>query len=265
MQTISSKDNRIVKEAASLLEKKYRDELGLFLLEGPNIVKEAMEEGGRVRFIFTKAGPCSEEIEEIVSISKERHLAVYELASEAFAKVTQTNSPQTIVAVIEKRQMTEDEFFEIIDDGNLIVLDRLQDPGNVGTIIRSAEAMGYKGVIAIKGTADIYQPKVVRSAAGSILRFPALFLEDDTELTRMCKRHGKKLYATSMHASKTIYDADLKNDVAIVIGNEGNGVSENLLAAAEGLAIPMEGKTESINAAISAAMIMYESLRQRRK
>lgn len=263
MQTISSKENRIIKEAASLFEKKYRDELGLFLLEGPNIVKEAMEEGGRVRFIFTLAGSSSEEVQEIAALAEEKNLAVYELSSEAFAKVTQTNSPQDIVAVMEKRQMTEDEFFKLVQNGNVVVLDRLQDPGNVGTIIRTAEALGFKGLAVIKGTADVYQPKVVRAAAGSMLRFPIIFFEDEDTLTAVFKNHGKKLYTTAMQA-KSVYDADIKENSCIVIGNEGNGVSKKLLENSETLSIPMEGKTESLNAAISASIIMYESLRQRR-
>jgi len=264
MQAISSKDNRIVKEAASLLEKKYRDELNLFLLEGPNIVKEAMEEGGRVRFIFTLAGSYSEEIEEIVSKAEDKNLAVYELSSEAFAKVTQTNTPQSIVAVMEKRQMEEDEFFKAVGNKNVVVLDRLQDPGNVGTIIRTAEAMGFGGLVVIKGSADVYQPKVVRSAAGSLLRFPIYFAENSSDVVSLFERHKLRLYATAMNAKTSIFDADLKNSAGIVIGNEGNGVSKELLTSADTLSIPMEGKTESMNAAISAAMIMYESLRQRR-
>jgi len=265
MQIISSKDNRIIKEAASLSEKKYRDKLGLYLLEGPNIVKEAMEEGGRVRFIFTRAGADSEEISGILRKASEDGPAVFELTTDVFAKVTHTDSPQDIAAVFEKRQIEAEEFFKITENGNLIVLDRLQDPGNVGTIIRTAEAFGFAGIICIRGTADIYQPKVVRSAAGSILRLPVLMCEDADEAMTLLKVHNYRLYAAAMNGSINVYDADLRDTAAVVIGNEGNGISKAFYDHANLMSIPMDGKTESLNAAIAAATIMYESLRQRRK
>ena len=154
MKQISSPENRIVKEAASLSEKKYRDKYGLFLLEGPNLVKEAMQQGGRVRFIFTRAGAASPEIISLIDEADALGLAVYELTESLFAKVTLTQTPQDIAAVAGKRQTEAGGFFETVKDGCILVLDRLQDPGNVGTLIRSAEAMGFKGILAIKGTAD---------------------------------------------------------------------------------------------------------------
>lgn len=264
MQVISSKDNRIIKDAASLSEKKNRDELGLYLIEGPNIVKEAMEEGGRVRFIFTRAGEQSDEIADILRIADEQDLAAYELTSDVFAKVTHTDNPQGIAAVFEKRQIDQNEFFEKAGSGNIAVLDRLQDPGNVGTILRTAEAFGFCGIVLMKGTADVYQPKIVRAAAGSLLRLPLLFLDSADEAVKLLTAHGKKIFAAAMNGKTILSDADLFSDAAVVIGNEGNGVCESFIENAETLSIPMEGKTESLNAAIAAATIMYESLRQRR-
>lgn len=264
MQVICSKDNRIIKEASSLSEKKNRDELGLYLLEGPNIVKEAMEEGGRVRFIFTRAGEQSEEIAEILRMADGQNLAAYELTSDVFAKVTHTDSPQGIAAVFEKRQIDQTEFFEKAGSGNIAVLDRLQDPGNVGTILRTAEAFGFSGIILMKGCADVYQPKIVRAAAGSLLRLPLLFLDSADEAAELLSAHGKKIFAAAMDGQTELSKAKLSKDAAVVIGNEGNGVCQAFMEKAETLSIPMEGKTESLNAAIAAATIMYESLRQRR-
>lgn len=264
MQTLSSKDNRIIKEASSLSEKKYRDELGLYLLEGPNIVKEAMEEGGRVRFIFTRAGSVSAEISEILKTAEEKNLAAYELTGDVFAKVTHTDNPQDVAAVFEKRQTNPEEFFKEVGNGNIAVLDRLQDPGNVGTILRTAEAFGFKGIIVLKGSADVYQPKVVRAAAGSLLRLPILYAQSAEETLKLLRQNGKTAFAAAMNAKTDIDKADLKENAAIIIGNEGNGVSEEFLKNAITLSIPMEGKTESLNAAVAAATIMYESLRQRR-
>ena len=263
MNIISSPDNRIVKEAASLAEKKYRDRTGFFLAEGPNIVKEATLLGNRVRFIFTRAGAADAESAKIAEEAEAAGLAVYTLTEGVFAKVTQTQTPQGICAVLEKRQYSPDEFFEKTGNGCLLVLDRLQDPGNVGTLIRTAEAMGFAGVVCIKGTADPWQPKVVRAAAGSLLRLPVLLAEDAEQALELLKGACKKVYTTAMDAGLACWDAELSENAAVVIGNEGAGVSPQLKEAAELLAIPMVGRTESLNAAVAGCMIMYESLRQK--
>ena len=264
MKQISSPENRIIKEAASLSEKKYRDRYGLFLLEGPNLVREAMQQGGRVRFIFTRAGAAGSEIVGLTGEAEGLGLAVYELTETLFAKVTLTQTPQSIAAVAEKRQTEAGEFFEKVKDGCILVLDRLQDPGNAGTLIRSAEAMGFKGILAIKGTADLWQPKVVRAAAGSLLRLPILLCEDAAQAIELCKRAGKTLYTAAMDGKLACWDAPLAENAAVVIGNEGSGASEELKKAAQLLAIPMEGPTESLNAAVAGSIIMYESMRQRK-
>ncbi len=264
MKQISSPENRIVKEAASLAEKKYRDRYGLFLLEGPNLVREAMQQGGRVRFIFTLAGADDAKIRSIAEEAESSGLAVYELAESAFAKVTLTQTPQAVAAVAEKRQMSAAEFFEKAEDGCLLVLDRLQDPGNVGTLLRTAEAMGFRGVLMIRGTADPWQPKVVRAAAGSLLRLPVLLCENAEQALELLAGAGKKVYTAAMDAKLSCFDAPLAKNAAVVIGNEGAGAGETLKSAATLLSIPMEGRTESLNAAIAGSIIMYESMRQRK-
>ncbi len=261
MKTITSKDNPLIKEAASLKEKKYRDGLGMFLVEGPNLVRELMEFGGRPRFIFLKAG-AGDEAQQL-ALKAEKLTAVYEIPEGLFSKVATDNTPQGIIAAANKPEWTMDRFFEETKDRNILVLDRLQDPGNTGTLIRTAEALGFGGIIFVKGTADPFQPKVVRAAAGSVLRMPMLFLESGKDAAVILKAKGKKLYAAFMEGSVSIQDADLKANAAVVIGNEGNGVSQELAEASEKLFIPMDGKTESLNAAIAGTIIMYESKRQR--
>lgn len=261
MITITSKDNQIIKEVSSLREKKYRDKLGLYLIEGPNLVKELMDFGGRPRFIFIKVG-ANDEVRNIVSNADETS-TVYELTEDVFGKISDTLNPQGIVAVADKTEYSVNTFFNSVMDGNVLVLDRLQDPGNVGTLIRLSEAMGFKGVIFIKGSADPYQPKVVRAAAGAILRVPMLFLDSAEECIELLNRYNKKIYAAFMDADKVVSEADLKKNVAIIIGNEGSGISKDFEKKSEKLMIPMSGKTESLNAAIAGTIIMYESKRQR--
>ena len=262
MKEISSKDNRIVKQAASLSEKKYRDEFGMYLIEGPNFIRDAVKYGGRLRFIFIRAGAMNGEIEEILSMLGDEGPAVYSLTDEAFSRLSSTEHSQGVIAAAEKAEWTEEGFFGE-PGGCVLVLDRVQDPGNLGTMIRSAEAMGFSGALLIKGCADLYGPKAVRAAAGSLFRLPVLFADSGQEAAQLLVRHGKKIYAAEMEAEKELFDAELASDAAVIIGNEGNGVSPVLLGRAEGVRIPMSGHIESLNAALAAGMMMYESQRQR--
>ena len=263
MKTISSAENRIIKEAASLSEKKYRDRLGLCLLEGPNLVKEAMQQGNRVRFIFIRAGAAGAETAALAEDAEAAGLAVYELTESVFAKVTHTQTPQDTAAVFEKRQYEAGEFFEMTGSGNVLVLDRLQDPGNVGTLIRTAEAMGFSGVLVIKETADPWQPKAVRAAAGSLLRLPILLCAGAQQALELLTGAGKTVYTADMAGRLDCWDADLAENAAVVIGNEGAGAGPELRAAATLLRIPMAGNTESLNAAAAGSIIMYEAMRQK--
>ena len=263
MQFISSKDNRIVKEAASLSEKKYRDRLGLYLLEGPDPILEAFMHGGRPRFIFTEAGASSDKIDRIVALAEDRSSAVYELAGDVFARLSLTETPQGVLAVMEKDEYGADRFFKAVGARNVLVLDRVADPGNMGTLLRTAEAMGFGGAMILKGCVDAYSPKVVRAAAGSILRLPLLFTADAAETLSLLQANGKTAYAAVMRSGKPAFAYPLSENCAMIIGNEGGGVSQELLQKTLHVYIPMDGETESLNAALAGGMLMYESLRQR--
>ena len=256
---LSSKENRIVKDAAKLREKKYRDASGCFLLEGPGAVREAASQGGRLRFIFTRAGA---DLPELGIELDGQAPAVYETTEDVFAKLAGTESPQGVVAVAEIPKWKEEDLFAG-KGTNVLVLDRVQDPGNLGTLIRTAEAMGFAGALLLKGCCDPWSPKVVRSAAGSLLRLPVLQAEDPGAALALLKKHGKRCWCAVMDGETACCGADLAHDCAVVIGNEGRGACEEFLKACEGLRIPMEGRTESLNAAFAGAIIMYESLRQR--
>jgi TrmH family RNA methyltransferase len=264
MDSISSKDNRILKQAAALKEKKYRDSLGMYLVEGPNFIRDAFLYGGRLRFIFTRAGALSAELEDIIRLAGKSGSAVYSLTDECFAKLSDSVSSQGIIGVAEKRQWSEDELFKE-DGANVLVLDRVQDPGNLGTMLRTAEAMGFAGAVLMKGCCDVYGPKAARACAGSLFRLPLLFIGDEAEALELFRRRGKRLYAAVMDGELSCMDAELSQNAAIVIGNEGNGVSEGFIRAATGLRIPMAGSIESLNAAAASAMLMYEAYRQKLK
>ena len=167
--------------------------------------------------------------------------------------------------VVKKPNLTaEDLAARIKDTDNVVVMDRLQDPGNIGTIIRTAEGAGYKAVITVKGTGDVFSPKTIRAAAGSVFRMPILQVEDNKALRALTDNMRKKLVVTGFHTDKYYFDEDLSKGVALVIGNEGNGVSEELMEMADVIVkIPMDGHLESLNASVAAGILMYETKRKR--
>ena len=186
----------------------------------------------------------------------------YVLNKNLFANIAQTETSQGIVAIVKRKEYTEKEFFGLCEDGNVLVLDRLQDPGNIGTMIRTAEAAGYKGIVAIKGTGDIFSPKTVRAAAGSIFRMPVLFVDTPAQTLAIMRSFNKRIISTCFETEINYFDVDLKNNIALIIGNEGAGISKELIAEADlKIKIPMNTQVNSLNAAVAAGILMYESRR----
>lgn len=254
MREIRSKDNKVFKECQKLSQKKHRDKEGLYLIEGENLIAEVPEKD--LVYVFFREG----QERRIFDLRNQ-----YIVAAQLFDKLAQTETSQGILAVVRKPQLTAEDLASHIQKGdNIVVLDRLQDPGNIGTIIRTAEGAGYKGVITVKGTGDVFSPKTIRAAAGSVFRMPILQVEDNAALRALIDKTGKKLVVTGFHTDKYYYDEDLSGDIALVIGNEGNGVSDELMAMADIVVkIPMDGQLESLNASVAAGILMYETKRKR--
>lgn len=251
MKRITSSQNNIYKSAQKLTRKKYRDAEGRYLLEGIKPLKDAIEQGISIDCIFLR-----EEAENGLGIITD-DIQVIELEGSLFDSLSDTENSQGVIAVVKKKAQ---DWFGFMGPGSLVILDRLQDPGNIGTIIRTAEAAGCSRIIAIKGTGDMYSPKVVRSAAGSILRMPVAEGIDTEEAVRICRDAGKKIAVSCLEGALDYRDAGLDENTAIVIGNEGQGVSEELLAKADiKVKIPMTGKIESLNAAVAAGILMYQA------
>ena len=181
------------------------------------------------------------------------------VTEKVFSGITDVTNPQGILAVIGKNT----DINEIDYNQNLfLVLDNIQDPGNMGTILRTADSINLKQIIVSKGTADCYNPKVVRSTMGAIFRVKVIECEDLKKVVKEMKKRKIKVYATDLQTDKSIYDVDYKKS-AIVIGNEANGVSKELLEIAdEKIRIPMIGKTESLNASVATGIILYEVVRK---
>ena len=181
------------------------------------------------------------------------------VTEKVFSGITDVTNPQGILAVIGKNT----DINEIDYNQNLfLVLDNIQDPGNMGTILRTADSVNLKQIIVAKGTADCYNPKVVRSTMGAIFRVKVIECEDLKKVLKEMKKRKIKVYTTDLQTDKSIYDVDYQKS-AIIIGNEANGVSRDILELAdEKIKIPMIGKTESLNAAVATGIILYEVIRK---
>lgn len=250
MKVITSRENSTYKKTAKLLRKKSRDETGQFLLEGIKPLRDALEMGLMIEKIFACYG---KEPEDWIPGEK-----LVFLERDLFEALSDTVHSQGIIAVVKRPRISGSDLMEAAK-GPLIVLDQLRDPGNAGTIVRTAEAAGFCGILATAGTVDLYAPKVVRSAAGSLLRMPVLTDLRPEHLTELLREHGRKLVVTALEGARNCFEADLPRDAALVIGNEGSGVSSELLQAADlRVKIPMDGKIESLNAAVAAGILMYQ-------
>lgn len=275
MKEISSSENPGLKKLAALSRKKERDRQERYVIEGPNLLHEALKNGAEPELVFFRKSRVerdrTEEYDELFSLLDRRRdkTEVMSVSDGIFDRAAQTDTPQGVMAVVKKRRWREEELFlnnsaDEAGGGNILVLDRLQDPGNLGTMLRTADGAGFSGVILMKGCGDIYAPKVARACAGTLFRLPVLFLAEPEKAVEMLHHYKKTVCATSPQNSKVYYDCDLRRNTALVIGNEGNGVCEEFLRRADGLlTIPMAGNLESLNAAVAAGILMYETVRQR--
>lgn len=270
IKRIESRENSIIKQCIRLASKKHRDKEGLYLIEGPNLVEEAMKNGADIRAILMSEGFDAEESFNGEGFDAEQSCEgadIYLLGDRLFSKVSLTETPQGIMAIVAKpKHDNEDALAKALtergEDANVLVLDKVQDPGNIGTMIRTADAAGYGAVILIKGSGDCYSPKVVRSAAGSLFRVPIIYVDTYEELEGLLRKLGKKIVATGFDTDKFYYDIDMTRNIALVIGNEGNGISKQLFEMADEIVkIPMHGNIESLNAAVAAGILMYEAVR----
>lgn len=252
---ITSKDNDLIKHIRKLKEKKYRDEFGEFIIEGVKMIEEAIREKANIKYVIV-CDDCKNqseiELEQLYDIAK--YKCVY-VSEKVFNMITDVIAPQGVMAIIEKPIKSENKIDYRQD--NFLILDNIQDPGNMGTILRTADSLNIKQIIVSPGSTDCYNSKVVRSTMGAIFRINVI--ERDLEkVIREMKKRDIKIYATDLKTDKTIYDVNYEKS-AVIIGNEANGVSTNILELAdERIKIPMKGKTESLNAAVATGIILYE-------
>lgn len=260
MQVISSKDNDFIKHIKKLKEKKYRDLNKEFVIEGIKLIKEAIEEKAEIKQIVI-CDNCQNS--DIIPKELMYEIAKYEcvyVTENVFRTISDVNTPQGILAVIVRN--TGEAEIDYTQD-IIVALDDIQDPGNLGTILRTVDSIGLNQILVSKGTADSYNPKVVRSTMGAIFRVKIIECEDLEKTLREAKKQKFKLVVTSLQTEKSLYDIDFNRKV-IVIGNEANGVEQKIQDLAdEKIKIPMLGKTESLNASVATGIVLYEYVRKK--
>lgn len=261
---ITSTSNPKVKRLVNLKKKrKLRDEEKVFLAEGIRMFREMPPEILREVYVSdTFYRKSRRTLEQVLAGSR---IAPEILSDTVFDYVSDTRTPQGILCVARQREFTLEEIIGR-DCPHIIVLDHLQDPGNLGTIFRAAEAAGATGIIMDRECVDIYNPKTIRSAVGSVCRMPFCYAKELTDAVGALKERGILTFAAHLEGRSDYDDEDYCCPCAFLIGNEGNGLTEEVAKLADTyIRIPMEGQIESLNAAVAASILMFEAARQRRR
>ncbi|MGZ8256546.1 MAG: TrmH family RNA methyltransferase [Gallionella sp.] len=257
MKLISSRDNPFFKELIKLSSSaKFRREKKLTLLDGAHLLAAYLDSGNLPRHILLNAAAlCDDEIMGL--LARVENVALTQLDDKLFSELSELKTPTGILTLIETIES------DAIDIHFAVLLEDLQDPGNLGSILRSAAAAGCDAVFLSPGCADAWSPKVLRAAMGGHF---ALHIYSQQNLQNVAKQFSGQLFATSLQATRSLYQCQLQGDIAFMVGNEGAGLSAQLLAlASQPITIPMLGKVESLNAAAATAICLFEALRQRIK
>lgn len=270
---ISSAANQKVKRIVQLNKKSSQRRLEkVFIVEGIKMFLEAPEEYLEEVYVSESFGEeVQKEGQEQRRLLEKMNMTGYETVSdEIFTKISDTQAPQGILCVVRQRyftleQMLEQRHGDGQGNAHFMILENLQDPGNLGTIMRTGEGAGISGIIMSRDTVDVYNPKTIRATMGSVYRVPFLYADSLEETVGAMKKCGISVYAAHLKGEKSYDRCDYTEAAAFLIGNEGNGLTERTAALADTyVKIPMEGQLESLNAAVAAALLMYETARQRR-
>ncbi len=261
LRIVHSKQNARLKELRRALANPGRDGQGLAGIEGPNLIEEALRAGLAVDCVFVAEG--AERLLDSLALPQEAEILL--MPRDLLDSVLATETPQPVAALIKPPTWT---WADLVDRGPesaplIVVLAGIQDPGNLGTMLRSAEAFGASGILSLPGTVSAWNPKAVRASAGSVFRVP-LFCMTAEDSFRRLHEAGVKIWTTAVVGAEAAERVNLAGPVALLIGNEGNGVAAELAARADGaITIPCPGPVESLNAAVAASVLLYEASRQR--
>lgn len=258
---ITSKDNETIKHIRKLKEKKYRDEFNEYIVEGVKLINEAIQEKCDIKTIIVCDNCNKEAINTNSMYEIAKHNCLY-VDEKVFNTITEVKNPQGILAVIGKEKENKEIDYK---QDVIIVLDDIQDPGNLGTILRTIDSAGLNQVVLSKKSGDVYNSKVIRSTMGAIFRVNVIESDNLVETIKTIKKHKYEVVSTSLDTNQSIYDLEYRK-TAIIIGNEANGVSKEVQEISDKkVKIPMLGKTESLNASVATGIVLYEYVRQKIK
>ena len=257
---ITSLSNPLVKDIRALQLKKHRDETGLFIAEGQKLVRDALDGGWRIEMLaYAAAGAEETGIGAIAAEAKATGGTVLEVSAPVLEKITRRDNPQNVVGVFRQHFAPE---AAIGREGIWVALDRVRDPGNLGTIVRTADAAGIEGVALVGACCDPFGLEAVRATMGSIFHVPLAKTSEDG-LIAAAKRHGARLVGTHLSGTVDYREADYRQPLILLMGNEQQGLTAELAAACDQLVrIPMRGKADSLNLAVSTGLMIYEALRR---
>ncbi len=261
---ITSRSNKKIKDISLLIKKSsFRKETGLFVVEGIRMFRELAKES--IAEVIISDSFYKQADEKFKSYLNKHSFEI--VSDEIYNFISDTKTPQGILATVHIPTYKIDKALEKNSNPLVVILEHIQDPGNLGTIIRSSEGAGVSLILADENTADVYNPKVVRSTMGSIFRVPYIISRDlGADIARL-KKEGIAIYATHLDKDSLTYDnADFTKPSAFMIGNEAAGLTDNIVSLADKkVHIPMLGSVESLNASVAASVVMYEAARQRRQ
>ncbi len=263
---ISSASNSRIKLVRKLQTRKGRNEESRFVAEGINLVSELIEGGHEIDFLVTSEefrSATGERVEAIRAYIEDPDTQALEIDKTLFDGLTDAENGIEVLAVVKASHLSVDYIDSLPNDSCILVCDRIQDPGNMGTMIRTAVAAGYGAVVALPGTVDIYSPKVLRATAGMVFEIPIIYAGSEDEIKNVSERTGRRIVVTVPSGGKEYFREDLSRGIMLVIGNEGRGISKTLEEMADvRVTLPMKGNIESLNAAVAAAILMYETNRR---
>ncbi|MEW8956423.1 TrmH family RNA methyltransferase [Clostridium sp.] len=256
MRTIESKDNTFIKEVKKLKDRKQRKASKQFLVEGIKSIEEVISSSYTLDSILY-SHKVEGKIDSIIEGLTHSNVKIYEIKHEILKSLCSTENPQGVLAVVNMKDFKVD----VLNNGFYVLVDKVQDPGNIGTIIRSAHASGAKGIIVTKGTVDIFNDKALRSTMGSAFHIP--IIEDDGDILPYLKSKGYKFLVSSLQSDKNFFEVDLKGNLVLCVGNEGSGISDYIYDLGDiRVKIPMPGGAESLNVAVASSIMMFEIVRQ---
>ena len=269
LRRIEGRHNPLVKQLRQAFSRSELTDAGDCAIEGLRILEEAIRSGLRFSSVFFRESAQDRANRLLPQIGAQVETLL--LPDKLFDSLVPSESPQGVAALVRLKEFSLDDVAERLQVGPLVVLAGLQDPGNLGTILRSSEAFGSAGVVLGEGTVSAFNSKVVRASAGSVFRLPIIHGQGKSgtakleEVSQKLRSQGVRLIATSSHKGTPLDQADLKGPTAIFFGNEGSGLPRDLMAKMdEVIAIPHTPQVESLNAGVAASIVLYEAARQRK-